>query len=256
MSLGAPICGGLFTLEEKKARLGWWTEEQEAQQPHWAVPPSTATHRWGITGGGEGCSPPLSADSMWRAGWSWLTASSRCPRCPQANARGASPGAGRPPSRSTLLRRSTSPRAETSTPHPAETQVGPKPRRGVPWRSCTPSRSAWKRRAPWWCRAPRERDGYFFHIRPWEKVQTLCPFPLFLYKCWSLPPPPPPPRFFLCQGFSRLFFLNFFVSSYNGNISQRATVAAVRNRFMSIMRKKLQFHTKNTCFKVVSALNV
>lgn len=79
---------------------------------------------------------------------------------------------------------------------------------------------------------------------------------LYFYISAEAFPPPPPPRFFLCQGFSRLFFLNFFVSSYNGNISQRATVAAVRNRFMSIMRKKLQFHTKNTCFKVVSALNV
>lgn len=122
-------------------------------------------------------SVPLSSDSTCRAGWSWLTVSSRCPRCLQAGARWVSLGAGRPPSRSTLPRRSTSPRAETSTPHPAGTRVEPKPRRGVPRRRCIPSHSAWKGRGPWQRRPPQERYGYFFHTRPCKLWFRYAPFP-------------------------------------------------------------------------------
>lgn len=121
--------------------------------------------------------PPMdSSDSTCRAGWSWLTVSSRCPQCLQAGARWVSLGAGRPPSRSTLPRRSTSPRAETSTPHPAGTRVEPEPRRGVPRRRCIPSHSAWKGRGPWWWRPPQEkyeeRIFFFFFFSDFHKTKT------------------------------------------------------------------------------------
>lgn len=146
--------------------------------------------------------PCLSGQTSCGAGWSQLTVSSPHPRCPQAGAHWVSLGAGRPPSHSILLHHSTSPQAETSTPHPAETQVGPKPRRGVPRRRCTPSHSACRGRAPWWSDHHEKEMDTSFISDLGEKCTSSVPSPYFSISAEAFFAP----RFFLNQFFSSCFF--------------------------------------------------